>query len=421
MISIHLDVTNKTKIFFLFSHISFRPFSNRGRCRVFHYQDILEAKHFKPFADTFFCILTYNPDARRLANTQGEIRVGASHQALLPTCQTHDPLAQSAAEPPPPHPASSWEALIWKHKQISDAHLLTYLQAARSIAAFAGMCDRGNADDMYEAAESDMTTIYALDVLHEQAYDTAKALQSLVKSPIPQIYDKRWSEDDQKKFVKGLRQFGKNFWLIHDELLPHKTTSDIVEYYYLWKKTPAAVNSNINRRRIRPVSSAKKTATSANKTSNNGNGSDLDSDNESDESSEQKQTSSSSSQTSCTNCYTTSSKDWQNGGQEGQLLCYDCRMYYKKYGELPQISNEQLLAANLLRSSKMATAKAEAKKEEMKSEPDVGDEDDKEVDEINNKSVKVEEADDDEPPSPKKETEVKVEAGAELAQANMIG
>ena len=308
-----------------------------------------------------------------------------------------------------------------KHKQISDANLLTYLQASRSIAAFAGMCDRGNTDDMYEAAESDMTTIYALDVLHEQMYDTAKALQSLVKNPIPQIYDKRWSEDDQKKFVKGLRQFGKNFWLIHEELLPHKTTSDIVEYYYLWKKTPAAVNSNINRRRIRPVSSAKKTATSANKTSNNGNiGSDMDSDNESDESSEQKQTSSSSSQTSCTNCYTTSSKDWQNGGQEGQLLCYDCRMYYKNYGELPQISNEQLLAANLLRNSKIAAAKAEAKKEELKSEPDVGDEDDKEVDEINNKSVKHEEVD--EPQSPKKEPEIKVEAGAaELTESNRLG
>lgn len=59
----------------------------RGKCRVQHYQDIVEAsRHFRAFADAFFCTLTYNPEARRLANTQGEIRVGASHQAKLPPC-----------------------------------------------------------------------------------------------------------------------------------------------------------------------------------------------------------------------------------------------------------------------------------------------------------------------------------------------
>ena len=179
---------------------------------MFHYQDILEAKFFKPFADTFFCVLTYNPDARRLANTQGEIRVGASHQAILPECielasaltngRTEDESNSSHCSSNPElveyiRQSQHWETIIWKSKHISDANLLTYLQASRSIAAFAGMCDRGNTDDMYEAAESDSTTIYALNVLHEMQYDTAKALQSLVKNPIPQIYDKKWSEEDQ--------------------------------------------------------------------------------------------------------------------------------------------------------------------------------------------------------------------------------
>ena len=183
---------------------------------MFHYQDILEAKYFKPFADTFFCVLTYNPDARRLANTQGAIRVGASHQAILPPC---NPCINETSVPPNKHVSTNddehneyntnpellsyiksnqhWETIVWKSKHISDANLLTYLQASRSIAAFAGMCDRGNTDDMYEAAESDSTTIYALNVLHDMQYDTAKALQSLVKNPIPQIYDKKWSDEDQ--------------------------------------------------------------------------------------------------------------------------------------------------------------------------------------------------------------------------------
>ena len=63
-----------------------------------------------------------------------------------------------------PEKCESREQIKWKCK-ISDNNLLTYLQAARSIAAFAGMCDRGNTDDMYDAAQRDDTTINALNIV----------------------------------------------------------------------------------------------------------------------------------------------------------------------------------------------------------------------------------------------------------------
>ena len=63
-----------------------------------------------------------------------------------------------------PEKCELWEQIKWKCK-ISDTNLLTYLQAARSIAAFAGMCDRGNTDDMYDAAQRDDTTINALNLV----------------------------------------------------------------------------------------------------------------------------------------------------------------------------------------------------------------------------------------------------------------
>ena len=312
---------------------------NRGKCRVFHYQDILEAKHFKPFADTFFCILTYNPDARRLANTQGEIRVGASHQAKLPVCAAATPVsAEDMSER-----CEDLETSVWRHAQVEDADLLQYLQAARSLAAFAGICDRGNDEDMYEAAQSDATTIYALQVLHDAHYDTSGALQFLAKNPVcAQALERRWTEEEQKKFVKGLRQYGKNFFRIRKELLPHRDTSDLIEYYYLWKKTPQALTSRPTRRRItRPSSStnnkkvtaassstnnsnasngkkssSNQTGSSNNNNTNNNNannvnsnnndqysGSEVDSDNnESDESSDNKVANSN--QTCCTNCFT---------------------------------------------------------------------------------------------------------------------
>ncbi len=105
----------------------------RGKSRVFHYQDILDAKNFKPFADTFFCILTYNPEARRLANTNGEIRVGPSHQAkFMPCSEITEPLSEAEQR------CDMSETVLWDYKAITDTNLFAYLQAARSIAAFAG-------------------------------------------------------------------------------------------------------------------------------------------------------------------------------------------------------------------------------------------------------------------------------------------
>lgn len=129
-----------------------------------------------------------------------------------------------------------------------DSDLLMYLRAARSMAAFAGMCDGGSPEDGCAAASRDHTTLNALQVvseakfagctkfslflktfyfvhqLHDSNYDPGKALQALVKCPVPKSIDKKWSEEEIKRFVKGLRQYGKNFFRIRKDLLPHKDT-----------------------------------------------------------------------------------------------------------------------------------------------------------------------------------------------------
>lgn len=57
------------------------------------------------------------------------------------------------------------EELRWLPAMSLDGDLLMYLRAARSMAAFAGMCDGGSADDGCVAASRDDTTINALDVV----------------------------------------------------------------------------------------------------------------------------------------------------------------------------------------------------------------------------------------------------------------
>ena len=58
----------------------FTFFLHRGKCKVQHFHDIFSVKDFCADKDYFFYVLEYNPKTKRLATTQGEIRVGSSHQ-----------------------------------------------------------------------------------------------------------------------------------------------------------------------------------------------------------------------------------------------------------------------------------------------------------------------------------------------------
>jgi len=292
----------------------------RGKCAVTHCADIMAVRQFDPADDAFFYTLSYNPETRRLASTQGEIRVGTSHQAKLPAWE---------GEVPPIGRPDRYEELTWEPGRTHDHDLLMYLRAARSMAAFAGMCDGGSTDDGCFAASRDDTTANALNVLHDCSYDTGSALQMLVKNPVPVGLEKQWTEDETRRFIKGLRQHGKNFFKIRTEFLPEKDTGDLITYYYLWKKTPGASSSRPRGRRHRPTvlrrvksnkekGSVKKETNSASEVEDSGG----------EDSRDQNSY-------NCRHCSATTSKDWHHGGKDMKLLCTVCRQHYKRYGEMP--------------------------------------------------------------------------------------
>lgn len=176
------------QLFILFTYVLIILFGvNRGVCRVQHFTDIQGAEKFSPFKDSFFYILGYNPETRRLASTQGEIRVGPSHQvnidfnfnittitwtnlgnsfwlqAWLPELRAQLGLDKR------PEKCEDWEEPRWvpppNAPGVRDGDLIVYIQAARSVAAFVGMCDGGSPDDGCLAASRDDTTINAMDVV----------------------------------------------------------------------------------------------------------------------------------------------------------------------------------------------------------------------------------------------------------------
>lgn len=89
------------------------------------------------------------------ANPLGEIRVGPAHQARLPECKLDVQPREM------PETCELLEDLRWM-PGLADCDLKMYLRAARSMAAFAGMCDGGSAEDGCLAASRDDTTINAL-------------------------------------------------------------------------------------------------------------------------------------------------------------------------------------------------------------------------------------------------------------------
>ncbi|KAK6319432.1 hypothetical protein J4Q44_G00106430 [Coregonus suidteri] len=260
---------------------------------------------------------------RSLNSTQGEIRVGSSHQAKLPELQPRPVFGvQTQTEN---------EELVWM-PGVNDCDLLMYLRAARSMAAFAGMCDGGSTEDGCLAASRDDTTLNALNMLHASRYDAAKALQRLVKKPVPKLIEKCWSEDDVKRFIKGLRQYGKHFFRIRKELLPNKKTGELITFYYHWKKTPEAAGTRPYRQHRRQPSSRKAKTRAALATVNTPSRSqsmDVSSASDDDLDSEDSE------QGTCGHCATTTSKDWQHGGRDNILLCTTCRTFFNKHGRLP--------------------------------------------------------------------------------------
>ncbi|KRX80275.1 Arginine-glutamic acid dipeptide repeats protein [Trichinella sp. T6] len=192
----------------------------KGKSHVQHYKEISSAREFQPHPDHFYYILGYNPETNRLATIQGEIRVGLTYQARLPEYKSDNDSCEEEE--------AARETLVWAPNRIADSDLVVFLQAARSMAAFAGMCDSGSTEDGCLAAARDQITINAFNALHRNDYDTGKALQELVKNPLPLSADKRWSEEE---------------------------TADLVEYYYLWKKYPSALHQRPRARHRRAQTS----------------------------------------------------------------------------------------------------------------------------------------------------------------------
>ena len=79
----------------------------------------------------------------------------------------------------------------------------------------------------------------ALQLLMEHSYDMEPALQQLKKmNKVKDLREPELTKDELKKFEDGVSKYGSEHRLIRLHMKTSRTLSDIIRFYYMWKKTP---------------------------------------------------------------------------------------------------------------------------------------------------------------------------------------
>lgn len=111
------------------------------------------------------------------------------------------------------------EFLQWRPEMVQDKRQLDrYIELARSSAIPLG-------------THSEEVALKALLDSHGEIH---VAILKLLQTPDNSLH-KRWSQHEMEFFLKGLEQYGKDFYRISKDI-PNKTTGDCIQLYYFWKK-----------------------------------------------------------------------------------------------------------------------------------------------------------------------------------------
>lgn len=140
------------------------------------------------------------------------IRVGNHYQARIPKCSTD--LKDSSAE----------GELLWDPFMTESSSVEEFLQKVSAISKLLipmGMHLRDDEQALY--------------ILQQNNHNVDAALKLFTSELAPN--STVWSESECRNFENGLLSFGKNFFLIQKYKVPTRKVGELVQFYYLWKKT----------------------------------------------------------------------------------------------------------------------------------------------------------------------------------------
>ncbi|XP_078354825.1 mesoderm induction early response protein 1-like isoform X2 [Oculina patagonica] len=146
-----------------------------------------------------------------------EIQIGPDHQAEVP--EMMGPNYQDV-------PYVKDDKCLWDPKKVSGKELQRYLNAICQIPGLEGI--------RRDVLRDDEQALY---LLLQCNYTVEDAIGKRKSQSNPQAEMALWSEDECRDFESGLRVYGKDFRQIQKNKVMSRTVCEIVQFYYLWKKT----------------------------------------------------------------------------------------------------------------------------------------------------------------------------------------
>ncbi|XP_014214243.1 mesoderm induction early response protein 1 isoform X2 [Copidosoma floridanum] len=160
----------------------------------------------------------YTPDEEEWKKT---IMVGSDYQAAIPEglCKYDDAL-----------PYENEDKMLWDPLPISEEQIVEeFLERAQQPAVKGISLPRGN------HVRDDEQALY---LLLQCGYNLEEALRRRRMNVLPSTESiSIWSEEECHNFETGIRSFGKDFYSIHKHKVRTRSVGELVQFYYLWKKT----------------------------------------------------------------------------------------------------------------------------------------------------------------------------------------
>lgn len=160
----------------------------------------------------------YNPDDDTNRVILKTIMVGSDFQAQVP---------ESLCKYDDARPYENEDKLIWDPNAIDPESVENYLKTAASLnrpIIPIGKHLRDNEQALY--------------LLQQCGHNVEEALRRLRMNV--SLYNDNmspWSEEECRNFEAGVRIFGKNFYLTQQNKVRTRSVGELVQFYYLWKKS----------------------------------------------------------------------------------------------------------------------------------------------------------------------------------------
>lgn len=154
------------------------------------------------------------------------IMIGSAYQAVVP--EGFSKYGESK-------PYKYADKLLWDPKGMQNEEVEQYLQSSHQITDGAA-----EGIDMLPMGSHTRDDEQALFVLMQCNYNAEEALKKRCATPPPPpppSPSSHWTEEECRNFENGLLTYGKDFHTIQAQKVRTRSVSEIVQFYYLWKKT----------------------------------------------------------------------------------------------------------------------------------------------------------------------------------------